>query len=74
MADLHGYLHVLKHCIVTIANEHQMFVPGGLVFNGLWAQLADLQEQISLIAGAGVVLLSCYFEKTWVGAYKGKGV
>ena len=44
-----------KHCIVTSTNnEHQIFVLGGLVFNGLWAQLADLQEQIGLIAGARV--------------------
>ena len=34
--------------------EHQIFAPVGLVFNGLWAQLVDLQEQIGLITGAGM--------------------
>ena len=38
--------------IVTSANEHnneQIFAPVGLVFNGLWAQLGDIQEQMGLI-------------------------
>ena len=43
--------------IVTSANEHQIFASEGLVFNGLWAQLADLREQIGLIEGAGWVLI-----------------
>ena len=40
--------------IVTSANQHQIFVPVGLVFNGLWAQLAYLREQIGLTTGAGM--------------------
>ena len=38
---------VLKtlYCIITSANEHQIFTP---IFNGLWAQLADLREHIDL--------------------------
>ena len=37
---------------VTSPNEHNIFAPVGLVFNGLWTQLADLREQIGLITGA----------------------
>ena len=45
------------------ANEHQiLFAPGGLVFNGLWVQLAVLQDKIGLKSQAlGCALLSCYF-------------
>ena len=55
--------------IVTSANEHQIFAPVGLVFNGLCTQLADLREQTDLSQALGWALLSSYFvellKKTW---------
>ena len=48
-------------CVKTSTNEHKIFAPMGLVFNGLCAQLADLLDQIDIIASAGVG----YFATLW---------